>query len=164
MREALAVADTPTALRFPRGAVGTDIPALRRSGGVDVLCESGDGVLVVAVGVMARTAVEAARLCAAQGVPVTVVDPRWVKPLPPGLLPLAARHHAVVTVEDGLRTGGVGTAVTQALADAGTLTPVRVLGVSEGFPAQGSRDEVLAESGLTAHAVAAAVMSIAGTS
>ncbi|MBY8879661.1 1-deoxy-D-xylulose-5-phosphate synthase [Actinacidiphila acidipaludis] len=160
--EALEVADAPTALRFPRGAVGTDIPALRRSGGVDVLHEADGGVLLVAVGVMARTALEAARLCAGQGVPVTVVDPRWVQPLPPELLRLAARHSAVVTVEDGLRTGGVGTAVTQQLADAGIGRRVRVLGVSEGFPEQGTRDELLAEAGLDARAVAEAVISVAG--
>ena len=166
--EALEIGDAPTALRFPRGAVGADIPALRRTGGVDVLHEPGGahepggGVLVVAVGVMAGTALEAARLCAEQGVPTTVVDPRWVKPLPPELLRLAARHRAVVTVEDGLRTGGVGTAVTQQLADAGLGTRVRVLGVSDGFPEQGTRAELLAEAGLDARAVADAVLSVAG--
>ncbi|WP_069466229.1 1-deoxy-D-xylulose-5-phosphate synthase, partial [Actinacidiphila rubida] len=118
LREALGVADAPTALRFPRGAVAPDIPALRRTGGVDVLRESHGGVLVVAVGVMARTALDAAELCAARGVPTTVVDPRWVTPLPAELLRLAGGHRAVVTVEDGLRSGGVGTAVLQQLADA----------------------------------------------
>jgi 1-deoxy-D-xylulose-5-phosphate synthase len=162
LREAMDVADAPTAVRFPRGAVGAEIPSLRRTGGVDVLRESDGEVLLVAVGAMARAALEAAELCAARGVPVTVVDPRWVKPLPPELLRLTARHRLVVTVEDGLRTGGVGTALMQELHDAGTAVDIRVLGVSEGFPEQGTRAEVLAEAGLTAEAVADAVVSAAG--
>jgi Transketolase, C-terminal domain len=95
---ALGVADAPTAIRFPRGAVGAAVPAVRRTGGVDVLRESDAGVLVVAVGAMARTALEAAELCARQGLETTVVDPRWVKPLPPELLRLATRYQRVVTV------------------------------------------------------------------
>ncbi|GAA5186664.1 1-deoxy-D-xylulose-5-phosphate synthase [Rugosimonospora acidiphila] len=158
LREALEVADAPTAIRFPRGAVGPGVPPLRRADGVDVLRESPGGVLVVAVGALARTALEAADLCAQRGVETTVVDPRWVKPLSPELLRLAARHQVVVTVEDGLRTGGVGTVLLQELADAGVTADVRVLGVTDGFPEQGTRAEVLAEAGLTARSIADAVV------
>ncbi|GIH14934.1 1-deoxy-D-xylulose-5-phosphate synthase [Rugosimonospora africana] len=161
--EALEVSDAPTAVRFPRGAVGQAVPSLRRTGGVDVLRESlGGGILLVGVGVMARTALEAADRCARQGVETTVVDPRWVKPLPPELLRLAARHSVVVTVEDGLRTGGVGTALMQALREAGIDVDVRVLGMAEGFPEQGTRAELLTEAGLTAQGIAEAVISVAG--
>ena len=162
LREAIGVSDAPTAVRFPRGGAGADIPALRRIGGVDMLRESHDGVLVVAVGAMARAALEASRQCARHGVETTVADPRWVKPLPAELLRLAARHSAVVTVEDGLRTGGVGTALVQALHDAGIRARVRVLGVADGFPEQGTRAEILAEAGLTAEAIAEAVIAAAG--
>ncbi|MFG1807387.1 1-deoxy-D-xylulose-5-phosphate synthase [Streptomyces sp. NPDC049040] len=157
--ESLRIGDAPTAIRFPRGAVGPALPAVRRSGGVDVLRESHTGVLVVAVGTMARAALEAADLCAAQGVETTVVDPRWVKPLPRELLRMAARHRRVVTVEDGLRTGGVGTCLLQELSDAGSTADVHVLGVSDGFPEQGTRAELLAEAGLTARSIAEAVIS-----
>jgi 1-deoxy-D-xylulose-5-phosphate synthase len=163
LREALQVADAPTAIRFPRGAVGAALPPLRRVDGVDVLRESHGGVLMVAVGTMARTALEAADLCARQGVETTVVDPRWVKPLSPELLRLAARHRVVVTIEDGLRTGGVGTVLLQELADAGITADVRVLGVTDGFPEQGTRAEVLAEAGLTARSIADAVRSAAAS-
>jgi 1-deoxy-D-xylulose-5-phosphate synthase len=161
LREAIAVTDAPTVVRFPRGAVGADIPALRRTGGVDVLRESHDGVLVVAFGAMAQAALDASRQCARHGVETTVVDPRWVKPLPAELLDLAARHSAVVTVEDGLRTGGVGTALVQALHDAGIRAHVQVLGVADGFPEQGTRAEILAEAGLSAESIAGAVIAAA---
>ncbi|MDN3353078.1 1-deoxy-D-xylulose-5-phosphate synthase [Actinomadura sp. DC4] len=158
LREAIDVDDAPTVVRFPRGAVGADVPALRRTGGVDVLRESSGGVLVIAVGVMAQVALEASRKCARQGVDTTVVDPRWVKPLPAELLRLAARHSAVVTVEDGVRAGGVGAAFVQSLHDAGVRADVRVLGVADGFPEQGTRAEILAEAGLSAESVAEAVL------
>jgi 1-deoxy-D-xylulose-5-phosphate synthase len=92
-----------------------------------------------------------------------VVDPRWVKPLPRELLRLAARYQRVVTVEDGLRTGGVGTALLQELSDAGSTADVHVLGVTDGFPEQGTRAEVLAEAGLTARSIADAVVSAAAS-
>ncbi|MFF3559670.1 1-deoxy-D-xylulose-5-phosphate synthase [Streptomyces sp. NPDC002574] len=161
--EALEIPDAPTAIRFPRGSVGTAVPAVRRSDGVDVLRESSAGVLVVAVGTMARTALEAAELCSRQGLETTVVDPRWVKPLPRELLRLAALHRQVVTVEDGLRTGGVGTTLLQELSDAGIAADVHVLGVADGFPGQGTRAEVLAEAGLTARAIADAVLARAAS-
>ncbi|ETK32901.1 1-deoxy-D-xylulose-5-phosphate synthase [Microbispora sp. ATCC PTA-5024] len=161
LREAIAVTGAPTAVRFPRGAVGADIPALRRTGGVDVLRESHDGVLVIAVGAMAQAALDASRRCAPHGVETTVVDPRWVKPLPVELIRLVTRHRAVVTVEDGLRTGGVGSSLVQSLHDAGVRAHVQVLGVSEGFPGQGTRAEILAEAGLAAESVAEAVIAAA---
>ncbi|MFJ2398051.1 1-deoxy-D-xylulose-5-phosphate synthase [Streptomyces sp. NPDC087843] len=157
--EAVAVTDAPTVLRYPRGAVPPALPAVRRVGGVDVLREAqGTGVLLIAVGTMAKVALEAAELCAEQGVRVTVVDPRWVKPLPAELLGLAADHVLVATVEDGLRNGGIGATVSQALHEADLQVPLRVFGVTDGFPEQGTRAEVLAEAGLTAQAIARALV------
>ncbi|MEU0035560.1 1-deoxy-D-xylulose-5-phosphate synthase [Streptomyces sp. NPDC006333] len=157
--EAVAVTDAPTVLRYPRGAVPPTLPAVRRVGGVDVLREAqGAGVLLIAVGTMAKVALEAAELCAEQGVRVTVVDPRWVKPLPAELLGLAADHVLVATVEDGLRNGGIGATVSQALHEADLQVPLRVFGVTDGFPEQGTRAEVLAEAGLTAQAIARALV------
>lgn len=157
--EAVSISDAPTVLRYPRGAVSPTLPAVRRVGGVDVLREAdGASVLLIAVGTMAKVALDAAELCAAQGVEVTVVDPRWVKPLPGELVGLAADHVLVATVEDGVRTGGVGATVAQALHEADLQVPVRAFGVSDGFPEQGTRAEVLAEAGLTAQSVAEALV------
>jgi 1-deoxy-D-xylulose-5-phosphate synthase len=148
--EALAVDDAPTVVRFPKGVVGPDLPALDRVGGCDVLVRSGDrDVLLVAVGSMAACGVDAARRLAAQGVGVTVVDPRWVKPVDPALVELARDHRLVVTVEDNGRVGGVGTAIAQELRDAGVIAPVRDFGLPQRFLDHAKRPAILAEVGLT---------------
>ncbi|MCW2500269.1 MAG: 1-deoxy-D-xylulose-5-phosphate synthase [Frankiales bacterium] len=157
LREAVAVEDGPTAVRFPKGAVGDDIPALERRGPVDVL-RHGSDVLLVAVGAMARLALEVADRVAAQGISVTVVDPRWVTPVPAELVALAAQHRLVVTVEDNGRVGGVGATVSQALRDADVDVPARDLGITQQFLEHGSRAEVLADVGLTAQEVARKVV------
>ena len=159
LREALAVGDGPTAVRFPKGAVGDDVPAVDRVGGVDVLRrEAGDDVLLVAVGAMGRLGLEVAERAGAQGIGVTVVDPRWVAPVPDALVELARGYRLVVTVEDNGRTGGVGSAVSQALRDADVDVPARDLGIPRRFLDHGSRLEVSAEIGLTAQEVARRVV------
>jgi 1-deoxy-D-xylulose-5-phosphate synthase len=155
LREAVAVEDGPTVVRFPTGAVPEDLPARRRIGGVDVLVESpSQDVLVVSVGVLGHLAVEVARRVGEQGFGVTVVDPRWVRPVPPELLPLAREHRLVVTVEDGVRNGGVGDALAKALRDADVAVPLKDIGVAAGWHPHGSRSELLADLGLTAQDVA----------
>ena len=153
LREAVAVGDAPTVVRYPTGAVGADLPALERVGGVDVMRRDGDDVLLVAVGSMVQTCLEVADRCSQQGIGVTVVDPRWVKPVPAQLVAMAAGVDAVVVVEDGLR-GGVAGAVAQAMRDARVLTPVRDFGVPLRFLEHAKRAEVLAEIGLTAQDIA----------
>ncbi len=157
LREAVAVDDGPTAVRFPKGAVGDDVPALERIGGVDVL-QRGADVLLVAVGAMARICLEVASRVEAQGISVTVVDPRWVAPVPPSLVSLAAAHRLVVTVEDSGRAGGVGSTVSQALRDADVDVPARDIGIPQRFLDHGTRAEVLAEIGLTAQEIARRVV------
>jgi 1-deoxy-D-xylulose-5-phosphate synthase len=155
LREAVAVDDGPTAVRFPKGPVPADIPALERRGPVDVLRRAdGDDVLLVAVGAMAGLALEVADRAAAQGIGVTVVDPRWVAPVPAELVELARSRRLVLTVEDNGRHGGVGTAVSQALRDAEVDVPARDLGIPQRFLEHASRAQVLAEIGLTAQDVA----------
>ena len=150
LREAVAIGDGPTVVRFPKGAVPADITAVDRTGPVDVLHRAGDpDVLIVAVGAMAGAALAAAERLAALGVGVTVVDPRWVKPVAPELAPLAAGHRLVVTVEDNVRAGGAGSAVAQALRDAGVDVPLRDLGIPPRFLAHGKRQDILTEVGLT---------------
>jgi 1-deoxy-D-xylulose-5-phosphate synthase len=157
LREAVAVTDGPTVVRFPKGAVGDDLPALRRVGPVDVLREGTD-VLVVAVGAMGRIALEVAERVEAQGISSTIVDPRWVAPVPSQLVDLARAHRLVVTIEDNSRTGGVGARVSQALRDANVDVPARDIGIAARFLDHGSRAEVLAEVGLTAQEVARQVV------
>ena len=158
LAEAVAVDDGPTAVRFPTGAVPDPVPALERVGGLDVLRRparaDGDDVLLVGVGAFAGLAVEAADRLADQGIGVTVVDPRWVLPVPEALIPLAAAHRLVVTVEDSGRHGGFGWALAAALRDADVATPLRDLGVPQRFLDHGTRAEVLADLGLTAQDIA----------
>ena len=155
LREAIAVDDGPTIVRFPSGAVAADMPALRRVGQVDVLREGArKDVLVVAIGSFAGLGLEVAERLAGQGYGVTVVDPRWVRPVPIELTGLAGQHRLVVTLEDGVRAGGVGDAVASALRDAGVDVPLRDVGIPVGFHPHGTRAEILAALGLTAQDVA----------
>ena len=157
--EALAVDDGPTAVRFPKGAVGEDLLAMERLGVVDVLRRApGDDVLLVAVGSMARLGLEVADRAAAQGVGVTVVDPRWVTPVAPELVELARSYRLVLTVEDNGRVGGVGALVSQALRDADVDVPTRDVGIPQRFLDHASRVQILAEIGLTAQDVARKVV------
>jgi 1-deoxy-D-xylulose-5-phosphate synthase len=158
LAEAVAWADGPTVLRYPKTALREDVPALRRVGGVDVLREQGSDVLLVSVGAMAHDALEAADRVAAEGFGVTVADPRWVTPVDQGLLELAARHRLVVTLEDGSRVGGVGSRLSQALRDAGIDVPARDIGIPPRFLEHGTVAEVRAEIGLTAQDVARSVV------
>lgn len=155
LREAVAVTDGPTVVRFPKGTPPVDIPALERRGPVDVLRRGErQEVLLVAVGSMVPMCLAAAERAADHGIDVTVVDPRWVLPVAPELVGLAADHRLVVTVEDGGRAGGVGTTLTQALQDRGIDVPLRALGLPQAFLEHGSVGQVLADAGLTEQDVA----------
>jgi 1-deoxy-D-xylulose-5-phosphate synthase len=158
LREAIDTTTGPTALRFPKASVGKEIPAVGSLDGLDVLHRTRSrplDVLLVSAGVLAGPALSAAEALAAEGIGVTVVDPRWLLPVSPTLVHLASRHRLVVTVEDGERVGGLGTALTQACADAGVRAPVRNLGLPRQFISHGNRAGILAEHGLTAGDIAA---------
>jgi 1-deoxy-D-xylulose-5-phosphate synthase len=156
--EALEVKTGPTAIRFPKGDVGEDIPAVERRSGVDVLAVPADGlpadVLLVAVGPFASMALSVAERLQKQGIGVTVVDPRWVLPVPDVMGELATEHKLVVTVEDNGVHGGVGSAVSQALRHAEIDVPCRDVGMPQEFQAHASRSEVFTEVGLTDQHVA----------
>ena len=163
LREAVAVTDGPTVLRWPKGALPVEVPALERHGPVDVLRRGsgarGEGdVLLVAVGSMVPICLAAAERAADHGIEVTVVDPRWVLPVAPELVEMAQSHRLVVTVEDSGRAGGVGSMVTRALQDADSDVPVRTMGLPQEFFEHGSRGQVLADAGLTEQDVARRVV------
>ncbi|AIJ33698.1 1-deoxy-D-xylulose-5-phosphate synthase [Corynebacterium imitans] len=159
--EAIAVTDGPTVVRFPKGKVGEDIPALERRGNVDVLRRPAEtldtdpdtdearlNVLMVAIGTFAEPACAIADELATEGIDLTVVDPRWVIPVAAELVEMAAEADLVVVYEDGLLRGGVGSAVAEALHAAGVDAPLRQLAFPSVYPEHASRDEVLAEYGL----------------
>jgi 1-deoxy-D-xylulose-5-phosphate synthase len=163
LREAVAVADAPTVVRFPKATAGPGIDALARMNGMDVL-HRGSGlpldVLIVCAGPLAATCLEAARQLGGLGVGATVVDPRWVLPVNPALVHLADRHRLVITVEDGVRNGGVGTALARECATGSVDTPVRILGLPTEFLPAGDRAEILAGQGLSAANIVATARTV----
>ncbi|MDN3309512.1 1-deoxy-D-xylulose-5-phosphate synthase [Microbacterium oryzae] len=161
LEEAVAVDDAPTVIRYPKGAVGAEIPALERlADGVDVLARGDEeDVLIIAIGAFAATALDVARRLRDQGIGATVVDPRWVVPVSRSIVELADRHRLVITLEDGIRVGGIGTRVRQVLREAGVDTAVDELGLPDAFIDHASREQVLTDAGLTPAKIAQDVVS-----
>jgi 1-deoxy-D-xylulose-5-phosphate synthase len=148
----------PSMIRFPKSKVEQPIIAVARWADFDVLRTApGADVLIIAIGAIARAAVEAANLLSSQGIDCTVVDPRWVLPVSPLLPAIAANHRAVFTVEDGLRRGGAGTQIAQTVLDAGVGIPIQVLGLPTEFVPHGDRATLLQAYGLDAAGIAATV-------
>ncbi|WP_454150839.1 1-deoxy-D-xylulose-5-phosphate synthase [Microbacterium lacticum] len=154
--EAIAIDDAPTVVRFPKGNVAADQPAIERlDDGVDVLWRHGEqDVLLVGIGLMTRLAIEVAERVRAQGIGATVIDPRWVVPVQPSVVSLAAAHRLVITIEDGIRVGGVGTRVRQVLREAGVDTAVDELGLPDEFLNHATREQILDDAGLSAAKIA----------
>ena len=162
LEEAVKIDDGPTVLRFPKGSTGVEFDAIRRlDDGVDVLLESSQkDVLIVTVGPMAGIGLDVAQRLAAQGIGATVVDPRWVVPVPRSIIALAAEHRIVVTIEDGIRVGGIGTRIRQDLREAGVDTAVTELGLPDEFLDHGTRAEILEQVGLTPQHIARDVVAM----
>jgi 1-deoxy-D-xylulose-5-phosphate synthase len=161
LNEAVEDNDGPTVLRYPKGKVGNEVEAAGKLGGMDVLHFPQHGldadVLLIGAGPMALTGVDVAARLADRGIGATVVDPRWVKPLDEALTGAARQHRLVVTVEDNVLTGGFGEAVCRLLRDSDVETTVRTFGLPQQFLGHGTREEILAEAGLTADGLAAAI-------
>jgi 1-deoxy-D-xylulose-5-phosphate synthase len=154
--EAVAIEDGPTLVRFGKGSVDENITALRRlEDGVDVLLESpSKDVLLVAVGSMAKIAIQVSSLLAAQGIGSTVIDPRWVIPVATSVVEMAAKHRLVVTIEDGIRVGGIGTRIRQAMRAAQVDTALNEIGLPDEFLEHATREEILERVGLSPQAIA----------
>ena len=159
LREAVEISDAPSMVRFPKGTVQEDIPAFERRDGIDVLYrgESAD-VLMISVGAMAAIAVEAASSAYREGVGVTVIDPRWVKPLPESLVRMAERYKSVVVLEDGIRHAGIGSSISEMFRDAGVLIPLHSIGVPLEFIEHSKRGQILSDIGITAQSIARSVV------
>ena len=155
LREALDIADAPSLIRFPKGVVNPDIPAFERRDGIDVLYrgESAD-VLLVSIGAFAAIAVEAAAQTYREGVGVTVIDPRWVKPLPKSLITMAQRYKNVVVLEDGIKHGGIASTISEMFRDAQLNVPVHSIGLPLEFLEHAKRAEILEDLGITVQNIA----------
>jgi 1-deoxy-D-xylulose-5-phosphate synthase len=162
LRAAVDVDDAPTVVRYPKGAVGEDIPAVEELDGVDVVGRfearvptgptSGvtRRVLVVGVGSMAGCAMETGEALAAHGVEATVASPTWVLPVPENLVKLCGEHDLVVTVEDGVVDGGVGDMLAQRAGEQGIGTPQVHIGLPVQFLDHASRDHIVKAQRMTA--------------
>jgi 1-deoxy-D-xylulose-5-phosphate synthase len=152
LNEAVAVSDGPTVVRYPKGTVGSEVDAIGAIGSTDVLyqasADAAPDVLLIGAGSMAAVCVDTASRLADQGIAVTVIDPRWVKPVDEAIADEARRARLVVTVEDNLVVGGFGDAVCRMLRDQDVETPARTFGLPQRFLSHGTRNEVLEEVGL----------------
>jgi 1-deoxy-D-xylulose-5-phosphate synthase len=154
LRESIDINDAPSVIRFSKGAVPQDIPAMAREGCVDILSRHGNAeVCIVAIGSFAQLGIDVSEGLKAQGIGAQVLDPRWVKPMPQYILDQAAKATLVVVIEDGIRAGGVGAALSQALRDANVDVPLRNFGTPLAFLDHAKRDSILTELGLTAQAI-----------
>jgi len=159
LAESIQITDAPSMLRYPKGEVIADIPAFERRDGIDVLYrgESAD-VLLVSVGAMAAMAVEAASQAYREGVGVTVIDPRWIKPLPQSLVTMATRYKSVVVLEDGIRHGGIASTISEMFRDAGLQVPIHSIGVPLTFLEHAKRAQILSELGITSQQISLSIV------
>jgi 1-deoxy-D-xylulose-5-phosphate synthase len=159
LREAVDISNAPSMVRYPKGAVQIDIPAFERRDGIDVLYrgESAD-VLLVSIGSMAAIAVEAASMAYREGVGVTVIDPRWVKPLPTSLITMSQRYKSVVVLEDGIKHGGIASSISEMFREAGLATPIHSIGVPLEFIEHSKRSEILNDLGITAQNISRSIV------
>jgi len=165
LREAVAINDGPSLLRFPKGAVVADIPAFERRDGIDVLYrgESAD-ILFVSVGALAQIAVEAAAQAYREGVGVTVIDPRWVKPLNQALITMARRYKSVVVLEDGIEHGGIASTISELFREHALEIPVHSIGVPLEFFEHAKRAEIFNEIGITVQSITRSLVGWSSTS
>ena len=159
LAESIQISDAPSMLRYPKGEVIADIPAFERRDGIDVLYrgESAD-VLLISVGAMAAMAVEAASQAYREGVGVTVIDPRWIKPLPQSLVTMATRYKSVVVLEDGIRHGGIASTISEMFRDTGLQVPIHSIGVPLTFLEHAKRGQILSELGITAQQISLSIV------
>jgi 1-deoxy-D-xylulose-5-phosphate synthase len=160
LRQCIAIDNAPSMIRFPKGAIPADIPALERADGIDIL-HRGDTnqVLVISIGSMAAMALEMAQLAHKESIEVTVIDPLWVKPISSNLTALCAKYSTVVVMEDGIKHAGIASTISESLREAGSPCVVHSIGVPLEFIEHSKRNEILEDLKITPAAI---VRQIAG--
>ena len=156
LRESIAISDAPSVVRFAKGALGPDIPSVRAQGGVDVLFDHDQDevdVLIVAIGSFCSVALDVAARLRDQGITTRVVDPRWALPISPDLVEMSRRGRRVVVIEDGVRVGGIGAGISQAMQDARVVAPTRLFGIPRTFLPHGKRQQILEHIGLSSQQI-----------
>ena len=155
LRNCVGKSDHPTVIRFSKGAIPEDMPAVLSLGFADVLMASPNpDVTIVSVGGMATQALEAARTLQDNGFSVEVIDPIQVLPVAPGLISYLAEREFVVTIEDGLVDGGIGEAIGSGLRVAKAITRVTSLGIPKKFLDHATRKSILNKLHLDAQGIA----------
>jgi 1-deoxy-D-xylulose-5-phosphate synthase len=150
LRECVAIENAPSMVRFPKGAIPSDIPALERVAGVDVLHRGAtQQVLLISVGSMASMALEVALLAQQQSVEITVVDPLWVKPISPAVIAMCSDYSTVVVMEDGIKHGGIASTISEALREAGIDCALHSIGIPLEFIEHSKRNEILEDLEIT---------------
>ena len=160
LRQCIAIDNAPSMIRFPKGAIPADIPALERADGIDIL-HRGDTnqVLVISIGSMAAMALEMAQLAHKESIEVTVIDPLWVKPISSNLTALCAKYSTVVVMEDGIKHAGIASTISESLREAGSPCVVHSIGIPLEFIEHSKRNEILEDLKITPAAI---VQQIAG--
>ena len=154
LRACVEISNAPSMLRFPKGAVPADIPALERIDGIDVLHRgAAPQVLIVSIGSMAGMAIEVASLAKSLSIEVTVVDPLWVKPIPNALLKMCADYSTVVVMEDGIKHAGIASTISEALRESGSDCSLHSIGVPLEFIEHSKRAEILNDIAITPDAI-----------
>jgi 1-deoxy-D-xylulose-5-phosphate synthase len=154
LRACVEISNAPSMLRFPKGAVPADIPALERIEGIDILHRgAAPQVLIISIGSMAGLAIEVAQLAKSQSIEVTVVDPLWVKPIPSSLLKMCADYSTVVVMEDGIKHAGIASTISEALRDSGIDCSLHSVGVPLEFIEHSKRAEILNDIEITPEAI-----------
>ena len=160
LRQCIAIDNAPSMIRFPKGAIPADIPALDRVDGIDILHRGATNqVLVISIGSMASMALEVAQLAHKQSIEVTVIDPLWVKPMSSNVTALCAKYSAVVVMEDGIKHAGIASTISESLREAGSSFSVHSVGVPLEFIEHSKRNEILDDLKITPAAI---VQQIAG--
>ena len=150
LRACIAIENAPSMVRFPKGAVPSDIPALERVSGVDILHRgSAKQVLVISVGSMASMALDVAQLAHEQSVEITVVDPLWVKPISPAVIAMCGEYSTVVVMEDGIKHAGIASTISEALRETGSQRIVHSIGIPLEFIEHSKRNEILEDLEIT---------------
>lgn len=159
LQEAVKIQDAPSVVRFPKGALVEPVAAISNYKTLDVLhgAEAGD-VLIVSVGPMAQLAIDTAKLLEAQGLKTTVVDPRWVKPISRDLIDLAHNFTHFVSIEDGIKDGGVGSAIASKLREIQSTWSSMQFGLPTKFIDHAKRNSILKKFGLTAEEISKQIL------